>query len=89
MTKLPRFALWSISAISLQLLLSACASTSQQPCSAPSVAPRAIPPLSKAAKQRQPSEPYLQRAKRDTESWQQQLQSTSQPASDAKLTTKP
>lgn len=89
MTRSKQFASWWISATLLTWLLAGCASSSPRPCSAPSVAPMAIPPLSKAARQQQPSEPYLLRAKRDTESWQQQLQSTSQPASAAKPSTTP
>ena len=79
---------WPSSAMLLSLLVSACASNSPPLCSEPvNVAPRAIPPLSKAARQSPPSEPYLERAKQNSERWQQQLQSTSQPASSAQPST--
>lgn len=74
----------------LPLLLMVCACSSQ-PRSAeqPKAAPRVIPPLSKAARQSTPSQPYLLRAKRNSEAWQKQLSSTESPASAAKPNTTP
>lgn len=67
----------------LPLMLCACSSPPQS--GAPlNVAPRVIHPLSKAAKQQQPSVPYLLRAKQNSERWQKQLQSTSAQDSSAK-----
>lgn len=71
------------------LLLTACAAQQPTQCDAPSVAPKAIPKLSEAAKQSKPSVPYLERAKKNRERWQKQLSDTSARASDAKTSTKP
>jgi len=82
-----RFAGFLISVMLLPLLLSACASNSPPPSESPTVAPRTIPPLIEAARQSPPSEPYLERVRRNIEKWAEQLQSISQPDSSAKPAT--
>lgn len=89
MTTSKPFASWWISVMLLLVLLSGCAASSPKPSESPAVAPRKIPPLSKAARQSQPSEPYSLRAKRDIEKWRLTLESASPPASSASASTTP
>lgn len=71
------------------LLLTACASQPRTQFDAPSVAPKAVPKLSQAARQQKPSVPYLERAKLNSEQWQKRLNDTSALDSDAKPSTTP
>ena len=73
----------------LPLLLSGCGSVFVKPSTAPNVPERQIPPLSKAARQSTPSEPHLQRVRRNIEQWEQMLLSVTPPVDGAKGSTTP